>query len=86
MEKGCIEYNGAVFPTIYIELDKVSDIDSDEIVTLADLSLWDAIEEDYWKGDSVAVSIDDDVYFYCDYDVIDGMNSESDVIEYMKIN
>ena len=86
MEKGYIEYKGVKYSTLDIEWNKISevDMDSDKIVTLADLSLCYALEDDYMKGDSVAVSIDDGIYFYCDYGFIDSVTDEREVIEYMK--
>lgn len=87
MEKGFIEYNGNIFPTIEIELNKISEVDSDEVVVLADLSLWDWIEYPYFDSENenydLAHTIDDGVYFYCDYGFIEGVNDESAVIEYM---
>lgn len=84
MEKGYIEYKGVKYSTLDIEWNKISEVDSDEIVTLADLSLCVALDDDYMKGDSVAVSIDDGIYFYCGYGFIDSVTDESEVIEYMK--
>ena len=83
MERSFIEYNGVKYPTIEIALSKVSDIESDEIVSIADYELWAAIEDDYEDGDKDAVSIDDSVYFYCDSGFIASNPPESEVIEYM---
>ena len=87
MEKGFIEYKGNIFPTIEIELNKISEVDSDEVVVLADMSLWDWIEYPYFDSENenydLAHTIDDGVYFYCDYGFIEGVNDESAVIEYM---
>lgn len=86
MERSFIEYDGVKYPTIKIPLSKVSDIDSDEIVTIADYELWAAIEGDYVDGDKYAVWIDDSVYFYCDSGFIASNPTESEVIEYMNKN
>ena len=83
MERSFIEYNGVKYPTIEIALSKVSDIESDEIVSIADYELWAAIEDDYEDGDKDAVWIDDSVYFYCDSGFIASNPTESEVIEYM---
>ena len=68
MERGFIEYKGNIFPTIEICLNKILDIDSDEVVVLADTSLWDLIQYPYFDSEDenydLAHSIDDDVYFY----------------------
>ncbi len=84
MKKSYIEYKGKSYPTIEIELNKVSDIDSSHIVILADTSLWDAIEEDYNNEVIDAINIDNDVYYYMDYGFINDNVTEKDVIEYMK--
>ena len=83
MERSNINYKGIDYPTIEIPLSKVSDIESDEIVTIADCELWAAIEDDYYNGDKEAVWLDDKIYFYCDSGFIASNPTESEVIEYM---
>ena len=83
MKKNSIEYNGVFYPTIDIELNKVSDVESDEFVTLADASLWDAIEKDYYNDVSEAEDIDNDVYFYCEHGFIESVENEWEVVDYM---
>ena len=84
MERISIDYCGKCYSVILISLDKVSDISSSEMVRIADVSLWDAIEEDYDNGVRDAVDLDNDIYFYCDYGVIDSFKSELDVIKYFE--
>ena len=86
MERSFIEYDGVKYPTIEIPLSKVSDIDSDEIVTIADYELWAAIEGDYENGVKDAVWLDDEVYYYCDNGFIASNPTEDEVIEYMNKN
>ena len=83
MERSKINYKGIDYPTIEIPLSKVSDIESDEIVIIADCELWVAIEDDYYNGDKEAVWLDDKIYFYCDSGFIASNPTESEVIEYM---
>lgn len=83
MERSNINYKGIDYPTIEIPLSKVSDIESDEIVTIADCELWVAIEDDYYHGDKEAVWLDDKIYSYCDSGFIASNPTESEVIEYM---
>lgn len=83
MERSFIEYNGVKYPTIEIALSKVSDIESNELVTITDYELWAAIEDDYEDGDKEAVWIDNNVYFYCDSGFIASNPTESEIIEYM---
>ena len=83
MERSKINYKGIDYPTIEIALSKVSNIESNELVTIADYELWVAIEDDYEDGDKEAVWIDNNVYFYCDSGFIASNPTESEVIEYM---
>ena len=83
MERSKINYKGNDYPTIEIALSKVSNIESNELVTIADYELWAAIEDDYEDGDKEAVWIDNNVYFYCDSGFIASNPTESEVIEYM---
>ena len=83
MERSKINYKGIDYPTIEIALSKVSNIESNELVTIADYELWAAIEDDYEDGDKEAVWIANNVYFYCDSGFIASNPTESEVIEYM---
>ena len=83
MERSKINYKGIDYPTIEIALSKVSNIESNELVTIADYELWAAIEDDYEDGVKEALWIDNDVYFYCDSGFIASNPTESEVIEYM---
>ena len=83
MERSKINYKGIDYPTIEIALSKVSNIESNELVTIADYELWAVIEDDYEDGDKEAVWIDNNVYFYCDSGFIASNPTESEVIEYM---
>ena len=83
MERSKINYKGIDYPTIEIALSKVSNIESNELGTIADYELWAAIEDDYEDGDKEAVWIDNNVYFYCDSGFIASNPTESEVIEYM---
>ena len=83
MERSKINYKGIDYPTIEIALSKVSNIESNELVTIADYELWAAIEDDYEDGDKEALWIDNNVYFYCDSGFIASNPTESEIIEYM---
>ena len=83
MERSKINYKGIDYPTIEIALSKVSNIESNELVTIADYELWAAIEDHYEDGEIEALWIDNNVYFYCDSGFIASNPTESEVIEYM---
>ena len=85
MDRSKINYKGIDYPTIEIALSKVSNTESNELVTIADYELWAAIEDDYEDGDKEALWIDNNVYFYCDSGFIASNPTESEVIEYMNI-
>lgn len=83
MERSFVNYKGVKYPTIEISLSKVSDIESDEIVSIADYELWAAIEDDYENGVKDAVWLDDKIYYYCESGFIASNPTEDEVIEYM---
>lgn len=82
MERGFITYKGIDYPTIDIELSKISDVDSDEFVTIADCELNAAIEDGYIMGDEECTEIDNEIYFYCDSGFVASEPTEKEVVEY----
>lgn len=83
MEKSYINYKGTDYPVIEIELSKISDIDSNEVVIIADYELFSDIEEDYEKGVRDAIDVDNMIYFYCDSGFIASNPTEKEIIDYM---
>lgn len=83
MKRSNINYKGINYHTIEIALSKVSDIESNEVVTIADYELWAAIEGDCEFGNQEAVCIDNEIYFYCDSGFIASNPTENEVIDYM---
>ena len=84
MEKGVIIYNGVEYPTIDIEWSKVSDVHSDEMVTIADIELWYAMKDDYDNDVKKAVAIDNRIYYYCDSGFVASNPTEEEIIEELK--
>ena len=79
MTRGEITYNGKAYPTLDVYCPSL-----DEIVTLAEASLWLAIGTAYENGDKEAESIDNAIYFYCEDGKLDSFNSQKDVERYFK--
>ena len=83
MEKFYIEYNGKSYPYVELAYNKIYDDEiSSHMVKIADVSLWDAIEDDYNNGKREAEEIDGEIFFYCDYGFIDNCN-EGELLEYL---
>ena len=83
MNRDYITYKGVNYPIVNIELSKISDVESDELVTIAGLSLWDNIEDEYDKGNKVANEIDNDIYVYVWYDIDLENCTEEELIKYI---
>jgi len=81
MEKYFEEWNGKKFPVVEVMFNVCEDMDT--IVKVADVDLWDAIEEDYNNGNSDAHALDNDIYFYCDYGFIASNPTDKEIVDYM---
>lgn len=84
MKKSYINYKGTDYPVIEIELSKISNENSNEIVIIADYELFKDIEEDYENNNQEAINIDNMIYFYCDSGFIASNKTEKEIIKYMK--
>jgi len=81
MNKYFEEWDGKKFPVREVMF-KVCD-DTETVVKVADIDLWDAIEEDYNNGNSEAHALDNDIYFYCDYGFIANDPTDEKIVEYL---
>ena len=81
MEKYYEEWNGKKFPVVEVMFEVCDGIET--MVKVADLDLWDAIEEDYIDGNSEAHAIDNDIYFYCDYGFIASDPTDEEIVDYL---
>ena len=84
MEKYYEEWDGKKFPVREVMFEVCDGMET--IVKVADVDLWDAIEEDYNNGNSDAHALDDDIYFYCDYGFIASNPTDEDIVEYLIYN
>ena len=81
MEKYYEEWDGKKFPVRKVMFDVCDGMKT--MVNVADIDLWDAIEEDYFNGNSEADALDDDIYFYCVYGFIANDPTDEEIIEYL---
>ena len=84
MEKYYEEWDGKKFPVVEVMFEVCDGMET--MVKVADVDLWDAIEEDYNNGNSDAHALDDDIYFYCDYGFIASNPTDEDIVEYLIYN
>ena len=81
MNKYFEEWDGKKFPVREVMF-KICD-DMETVVKVADIDLWDAIEEDYNNGNSEAHALDNGIYFYCDYGFIANDPTDEEIVEYL---
>lgn len=84
MNKYFEEWDGKKFPVREVMFEVCDGMET--VVKVADVDLWDAIEEDYNNGNSDAHALDDDIYFYCDYGFIASNPTDEDIVEYLIYN
>lgn len=81
MNKYFEEWNGKKFPVREVMFNVCDDTKTS--VNVADIDLWDAIEEDYNNGNSEAHALDNDIYFYCEYGFIASDPTDEEIVNYL---
>lgn len=81
MNKYFEEWNGKKFPVREVMFNVCDDMET--IVKVADVDLWDAIEEDYNNGISDAHALDNGIYYYCDYGFIASDPTDEEIVDYL---
>lgn len=88
MKRNIITYKGVDYPVIEIArhlIDKEwENADSTFTYLIADIELWFALEEDYENGDSLAIGIDNSIFYYCDSGFVASEPTEEEVIKYFE--
>lgn len=88
MERNHITHKGIDYPTILIPINLVdpeyNDSGADSAIEIADIELWNAIEEGYDNDVPEAVEIGNSIYYYCDSGFVDCNPTENQVIEYFE--
>ena len=85
MEKYYEEWDGKKFPVREVMFEVCYGMET--VVKVADISLWDAIENaydvEYHPNHKEAVGIDDDIYYYCEYGFIASDPTDEEIVEYL---
>ena len=88
MKRDIITYKGVEYPVIEIARNLIDsewkDANSSVTYILADIELWFALEEDYENADSMAVDIDNSIFYYCDSGFVASEPTEEEVIKYFE--
>lgn len=88
MKRDIITYKGVKYPIIEIARNLIDSecktADSSFTYILADIELWFALEEDYENSDSLAVDIDNSIFYYCDNGFVASEPTEEEVIKYFE--
>ena len=88
MKRDIITYKGVKYPVIEIARNLIDseweNTDSSLSYTIADNELWSAIEKDYEDHNSMAIEIDNLIFYYCDNGFVASEPTEEEVIKYFK--
>lgn len=88
MKRDIITYKGVDYPVIEIARNLIDseweNADSSCTYLIADIELWFALEEDYENGDTMAIGIDNSIFYYCDSGFVASEPTEEEVIKYFK--
>ena len=88
MKRDIITYKGVEYPVIEIARNLIDSeyktADSSVTYILADIELWFALEEDYENADSMAVDIDNSIFYYCDNGFVASEPTKEEVIKYFE--
>ena len=88
MKRNIITYKGVEYPVIEIARNLIDreweNADSSFTYLIADIELWFALEEDYENGDSLAIGIDNSIFYYCDSGFVASEPTEEEVIKYFE--
>lgn len=82
--KGIVEYKGKKYVTLEVPINWIEkDSKYNYLETIADVALWDAMQEDYDNDEREAHVIDNGIYYYADSGIIDTLNDETSIREYI---
>ena len=88
MKRNIITYKGVDYPVIEIARNLIDreweNADSTFTYLIADIELWFALEEDYENGDTIAIGIDNSIFYYCDSGFVASEPTEEEVIKYFE--
>ena len=85
MNKYYEEWDGKKFPVREVMFNVCDDMET--IVKVAGIELWDAIEYAYehegHPKQKEAISLDNDIYYYCDYGFIASDPTDEEIVDYL---
>ncbi len=88
MKRDIITYKGVKYPVIEIARNLIDsewkNTDSSLSYMIADNELWSAIEKDYEDNNSMAIEIDNLIFYYCDNGFVASEPTEEEVIKYFE--
>lgn len=88
MKRDIITYKGVEYPVIEIARNLIDreweNADSSFTYLIADIELWFDLEEDYENGDTMAIGIDNSIFYYCDSGFVASKPTEEEVIKYFE--
>lgn len=86
MKRDIITYKGVDYPVIEIARNLIDREWEDSSFTylIADIELWFDLEEDYENGDTMAIGIDNSIFYYCDSGFVASEPTEEEVIKYFE--
>ena len=88
MKRNIITYKGVDYPVIEIARNLIDreweNADFTFTYFIADIELWFALEEDYENGDTIAIGIDNSIFYYCDSGFVASEPTEEEVIKYFE--
>lgn len=88
MKRDIITYKGVKYPIIEIARNLIDsewkNTDSSLSYMIADNELWSAIEKDYEDNNSMAIEIDNLIFYYCDNGFVASEPTEEEVIKYFE--
>lgn len=88
MKRNIITYKGVDYPVIEIARNLIDseweNADSSFTYLIADIELWFALEEDYENADTMAIGIDNSIFYYCDSGFVASEPTEEEVIKYFE--
>ena len=80
MIKDFIEWKGKQFPVREL---RIPDEIGGFVAKVADIELFNAIEEDYYNEDKEAVAIDNSIYYYCNSGFIASDPTDREICDYL---
>lgn len=79
-----IEYKGDFYPCVEVSYNRIYEgNDSSRLLKVSEVSLWDAIEEDYFNEEVEAIDLDSEIFFYVEDGFLERC-SEEELICYLQ--